>query len=246
MAFHRPHHRQIERILESLNKTYFQDKGLMFGGGTRIALDIDEFRVSTDIDIVCPTSESYRAVRENVNSVSLGKLLTRDLSLPRGVQIGRDAVRTVVEIDNSFIQLEFIRFEGFEFKCELEQDLFPVPYINRESCYYSKLLANANRYTHPSKKDILDILAMTTSWGDIPAGAIKGAEAMYGERAILPNLRNALHQIIADKEAFNIAASDCGIEKGWREKLFLQAQRLQKKLTPEQRPITLLSPGMGG
>ncbi|GAB7225145.1 hypothetical protein VoSk93_43660 [Vibrio owensii] len=46
-----------------------------FGGGTRIALELDEFRESIDIDFLCPNKDSYRSVRQEVMNVTLGNLV---------------------------------------------------------------------------------------------------------------------------------------------------------------------------
>lgn len=51
MAFLRQHHRLIARALENFNADYLRANRILFGGGTRIALELGEFRESVDIDL---------------------------------------------------------------------------------------------------------------------------------------------------------------------------------------------------
>lgn len=54
MMFHRPHHQRIFQVLQKFNATYLAEHSILFGGGTRIALKIEEYRESIDIDFFAP------------------------------------------------------------------------------------------------------------------------------------------------------------------------------------------------
>ena len=233
MEFDRPHHQEIARILASFNAPLFEKAGLYFGGGTRIALEIDEFRVSVDIDIVCLTSDSYRAVRQQVTQSSLGDLVSNALDLPRGVRTDRDAVRTMVNMNGTHVKLEFIRFEGYSLSGTVDQTLFPIPSLDRISCFTTKLLANADRYTTNSKKDVIDILAMTLMWGDIPQAAISMAEDIYSRRVVMPNLLSALAEVNNDAALLLTAGKNIGINSQWIDRLQNQAGVLYSQLLDE-------------
>jgi hypothetical protein len=57
--------------------------------------------------------------------------------------------------------------------------LFKHP-LSHESCFITKLLANADRALIPPYKDIFDLVAMYITWGEIPRGAWEEAERQFG------------------------------------------------------------------
>ncbi len=172
------HHQRIESALKNFNADFFYENNILFGGGTRIALELNEFRTSIDIDFLCPNKESYRAVREEVTSASLGCLVLQQFEYPREISFSRDAVRTFILIDGKGIKLEFVCFDNYDLKA-VRDELFPVPYIDRISCFYTKLLANVDRCLISPYKDIFDILAMCDNWGAIPDEAFNKAASHY-------------------------------------------------------------------
>ena len=128
------HHQIIESALKNFNADFFCGNKIYFGGGTRIALEIDEYRESIDIDFLCPDRASYRAVREQVNNVSLGKLVHKEFVYAREIRADRDAVRTLIKHEDTIIKLEFVSFPEYKLIADKEQ-LFPIPYISKESCF---------------------------------------------------------------------------------------------------------------
>ena len=61
--FRRPRHRAVWRVLESLNAKALARANCLFGGGTRIALELNEYRESEDIDFICCDITGYRSLR---------------------------------------------------------------------------------------------------------------------------------------------------------------------------------------
>lgn len=49
-GFLRPRHRVVAELLEKFDPDFLRREGIGFGGGTRIALELDEYRESIDID----------------------------------------------------------------------------------------------------------------------------------------------------------------------------------------------------
>lgn len=92
MMFHRPHHQRIFQVLQKFNATYLAEHSILFGGGTRIALEIEEYRESIDIDFFCATPKAYRAVREHIGDRSIGALLNEGetISFVRDIRSDRD------------------------------------------------------------------------------------------------------------------------------------------------------------
>ena len=182
------HHEKIYIALKQFNAPFFHEHNILFGGGTRIALELKEYRESIDIDFICPNKASYKAVRNEVCNKSLGNLVTKDFNYIRDIRSDRDAVRTAIEIDGTPIKLEFVSFADYELTKSTE-DAFVVPYLDIKSCYVNKLLANADRFTE--YKDILDLMAMFHYWGDIPDESWNIAADHYTYKTLFYGLEQA-------------------------------------------------------
>jgi hypothetical protein len=52
------HHQAISSALDYFSSEYLSENNIIFGGGTRIALEINEYRESVDIDFLCPNKLS--------------------------------------------------------------------------------------------------------------------------------------------------------------------------------------------
>lgn len=212
------HHKIIRSALENFNADFFYANNIYFGGGTRIALEIHEYRESIDMDFLCPNRDSYRAVREEVVSNSLGSLVKQEFNYLREISFTRDAVRTFIELGDTKIKLEIVSFDNYDLKGD-SRALFPVPFIDRETCFYTKLLANSDRCLHGQCKDIFDLLAMYDSWGKIPEEAITKAEKHYGT-AVLTDLRRSLSDVDANNEKYEKIAQAMLIEPSYATHLF--------------------------
>jgi hypothetical protein len=53
-VFDRPEHKAVIEALHQANITNLTNAKCLFGGGTAIVLAIGEYRVSKDIDFLCP------------------------------------------------------------------------------------------------------------------------------------------------------------------------------------------------
>ena len=63
-AYRRPVHRQVLAILSTLDAAFLEQARCFFGGGTRIVLELGEYRESRDIDFLCSDRDGYRRLRE--------------------------------------------------------------------------------------------------------------------------------------------------------------------------------------
>lgn len=224
-TYKRTHHQRIAQILSGFNNAFLCEHEIYFGGGTRIAMELDEYRESTDIDFFCHSSGAYKAVRSQVNQHSLGELVVQNsgITLMREIRADRDAVRTFVKsnIDDTPIKLEFIHFD-LSISGAFEAG-FDVPIVSRAHCYTTKLLANADRYMQSPPKDIFDLCMMKKVWGEIPTASWNEAANCYGEKTIISGLKNALVLFKNDpKEMLEIAVNDLKIEKNLAEILVLE------------------------
>ena len=169
--FKREHHNKIHKALNYFDTDFFQKHHIIFGGGTRIAMEIDEYRESVDIDIICPTVSAYKAARSEISANSLGKLVKKEFNYQREIKADRYAARTFINIDNNPIKVEIISFADYRLSSIINPDVFPIPYLDTTSCYITKLLANADRSLQPPFKDIIDIIVLYLTWGSIPEKA---------------------------------------------------------------------------
>lgn len=211
------HHKIIRSVLDNFNADFFIENSIFFGGGTRIALEIHEYRESVDVDFLCPDKAAYRAVREQVTSGSLGLLVKKEFNYIREIAFDRYAVRTFIKEQDVNIKLEIVSFDNYELVGD-SGTLFPVPYIDKETCFYTKLLANSDRCLQGQCKDIFDILAMYDAWSGIPDNAIRKAEGHYGS-SIMKDLIRSLNDMCSNKEKYLKIADDMLIQRDFATKL---------------------------
>ena len=109
--FRRPRHRLVWQMLESLNGDLLARAKCWFGGGTRVAMELGEFRESVDVDFLCENRKGYRILRSTVTRSSLGDLASRPVELMRDVRADMYGIRTFLRVDGQPVKFEMI-FEG--------------------------------------------------------------------------------------------------------------------------------------
>ena len=178
----RPWHRLVWRVLGTLNGALLSDAKCYFGGGTRIAMELDEFRESVDIDFLCADRGGYRTLRNTVTERSLGDIVSGDYALMRDVRADMYGIRTFLAVDGQPIKLEII-VEGRMSLASDAAGCFPVAILDRTSCVAEKLLAHADRGRDDSThaRDLVDLAFMAARWApEHAASAMTIAEAAYG------------------------------------------------------------------
>ena len=220
-TYQRKHHQLIQRCLDNFNNHYLAEHSILFGGGTRIALELDEYRESVDIDFLCRDKKSFRAVREQVTNRTLGELVKEDFIYSRDIMFDRYGVRTFLDIDGVRIKLEFVAFDNYALEKGSGADLFNVPFIDRTSCFITKLLANADRWMQKPYKDIFDLIAMSENWGDIPAEAYAEAHTHYGVYAVNNSLKRALQHLRNNHIAYREEAEAMGVQREYFDNVVL-------------------------
>ncbi|MCG8669388.1 MAG: nucleotidyl transferase AbiEii/AbiGii toxin family protein [Pseudomonadales bacterium] len=204
----RPHHQVIWKILAGFDQAFLAQNNILFGGGTRIALELDEYRESVDIDLFCVGRDAYRAARSSITQNSFGPLFRPDcephLYKGREIRADRDAIRSMLDGAGRPIKLEIIHFDSDDITRDVRDPLFPVPVVSPESCFTTKLVANADRH-HDSQKDVIDLLMMREKWGDAAEASWQAAFQQYGERVILQSLKAALTNLVSDQAALRKA-----------------------------------------
>ena len=184
--YRRPRHRNVARILDALDPAVLLRTHCCFGGGTRIALELNEYRESEDIDFICSDLSGYRALRATVENRSFGilrKKLPAGLALLRDVRADQYGIRTVIGVDGEPVKFEIILEARIQVTAAHVKSI-PVPVLDRTSCFAEKWLANADRWNDTAvlSRDAFDLVFMLRAWDvdDAHAGAQLAAGA-YGE-----------------------------------------------------------------
>ncbi|QDQ28372.1 nucleotidyl transferase AbiEii/AbiGii toxin family protein [Chitinimonas arctica] len=211
--YKRTHHQRIERVLASMNAEFLANARCYFGGGTAIALQLDEYRESVDIDFLCADQGGYRSIREAIfGDPHLKTLFRQPINLLREPRTDQDGVRTVLEMDGAPIKFEIVR-ESRILLDGVAVPGIPVLCLTRSDSFAEKLLANADRYYDRSvmNRDIIDLLVMELHWGSIPDSAWHKAEAAYGKT--IRSAYDAAKQRIGDTKYLLSCASTMGMSQ---------------------------------
>lgn len=198
--FKRPIHHQVDKILSRLDHHFLEQSQCYFGGGTRIVLELGEYRESRDIDFLCANQDGYRAMRETVSENSLGGVSSRDIILAREVRADQYGIRTFIENDENKIKFEIIREARIKLVPQ-QLETIPVMCLSHACCFAEKFLANADRGQDTStlSRDIIDLAFMIENWASEEAiTGLSIAEQAYGS-AVRRNLKLAISKISEDK-----------------------------------------------
>ena len=197
--FDRPHHQRIAKFLDCLNPEFLAQSECYFGGGTAIVLSLNEYRESVDIDFLCASVEGYRALRNTIDSGSLGNILSKPVELAREVRADRYGIRTFAKIDGAPIKFEIVSEGRIDISGSMDP-LFGVPTLAKHDMYAEKLLANADRYADISaaSRDAIDLSMLIEHWGDIPDESWAKARRAYG-RSIDTSYEKAI-KLVSNKD----------------------------------------------
>lgn len=92
----RPHHQRVMSLLNSLSSELLERTACYFGGGTRIVLELGEYRESPGVDFLCADLSGYRELRNQVTNESLGDIFVRQPTLLREVRADMYGIRTFI------------------------------------------------------------------------------------------------------------------------------------------------------
>lgn len=211
--FRRPQHQLVARVLQAVNGDFLAECNCYFGGGTQLALMLDEYRESRDIDFLCSSRAGFKEIRETVRSDSLGQIFKKPLVLAREVRADRDGVRTFFAVDGERLKFEIL----FEARIDLEGGLdkaLGVPTLDLDHAVAEKFLSNADRGLDDSThaRDVIDLAHIAAHRG-IKAlmPGLDLAQTAYGS-AIREQLRQVLAHLRADKHRLQNHAAALGIE----------------------------------
>jgi len=180
--FTRPRHKLVWQLLQSLNSEFLSTAKCYFGGGTRIVLELYEYRESIDVDFLCGDPSGYRELRNSITDSSLGNICAGNLALMREVRADMYGIRTFVRIDDQPVKFEIISEGRISLSGARLVDI-PVEVLDHTSTFAEKFLANTDRGRDEStrSRDLIDLAYMAASWLDSSLSeGIKTAETIYG------------------------------------------------------------------
>lgn len=139
----------VIEALRALDAAALTQAECYFGGGTRIALALGEYRESADVDFLCASRAGYRMLRGAVTQNSLGPIATRHVRLAREVTADRYGIRTFLEMNGEKLKFEIVLEGRIALSGGMERGL-PVAALDAASCFAEKFLANCDRWSDAS------------------------------------------------------------------------------------------------
>jgi Nucleotidyl transferase AbiEii toxin, Type IV TA system len=196
MNFKYPFHHQIFQVLQCLDRTFLDRCHIAFGGGTLLALAYGEYRLSRNIDFLCPHGEPFSMLRRAIYDRGYAVLFQPDLpsniQFPHEIRTDRDGVRLTIKIDETILKLEIVAEGRIKLDLPEVRSGFPVSCLSETDQIAEKLLANGDRWadTSTDSRDLID-LAMLIQSINFSEVAINKAEAAY--RCIDPLKRSIVN-----------------------------------------------------
>jgi hypothetical protein len=198
MTFARPHHRQVARVLESLDANLLRECGCWFGGGTAIALRFGEFRESLDIDFIVSDTQGFRELRQRLRGANDLAGLTRARATPltttRELRADQYGIRGFVETGRTPIKFEIVNEGRITLAKPLSSDtVCGVATLRIVDLAATKLLANLDRWRDDSvfARDVIDLAFMPLP-PRLLAPALDKAGDAYGRQDVAAALKHAL------------------------------------------------------
>ncbi len=198
--FERPQHRTVLEVLSAFRADVLSGCRFLFGGGTRIVLELDEFRISQDIDFLCSDGPGYGELRFAVTRSGPAALFTAQglelLRFPREIRVDQYGIRFSVLSRAEAVKVELIREARIGLDPGVRPAWSPVDCLSLEDCYAEKLLANSDRWADRQvlSRDLIDLAALRARVGPIPEASWAKVRAAY-RLAPLEDLRKALSDL---------------------------------------------------
>ncbi len=215
--FNRERHNAIIELLHSFNSDFLKQTNCYFAGGTAIALALDEFRESVDIDFLCASADGYRLLR-NAVSDNLAELLNKPVKYLRNVKTDQYKIFTILESNNIPVKLEIVREARIDITGQYDNKL-QVPVLSKTDLFAQKLLANADRGLDKASmsRDIIDLAVMIDKWGQIPQLSWDKAVKAYGNQ--IPDYFAKSILFIHNEQYLKDCLNKMVMDNSWQDKI---------------------------
>lgn len=201
--FERSQHRSVAALLQAMQAETLARCRFLFGGGTRIVLDLSEYRESLDVDFLCSDASGYSDLRFLASTRGYAGLFTEDglsrVELQREMRIDQYGIRFPAVCDGALLKVELIREARIDLGAGSRPEWSPVECLSIPDCYTEKILANSDRWADRQvlSRDLIDLAALRMRFGAIPDEAWSKAEGAYKSAAWM-DLRKALEAFLSD------------------------------------------------
>ncbi|HEX4494519.1 MAG TPA: nucleotidyl transferase AbiEii/AbiGii toxin family protein [Thermoanaerobaculia bacterium] len=195
--FQAEQNQKILMLLTALDAELLSRCSFVFGGGARIVLELDEFRDSRGITLVCSDAEGFSDLRYAVASLGYDALFKAEarkgLHLSHEIRFNPFGIRFPVGIGGTEIPVELRREARIELDPGVRPPWSPVDCLSIADCFAEKLLANSDRRTDRQElsRDLIDLSALRGRIGPIPEEAWYKVDDAYraaGRDALLKAL----------------------------------------------------------
>lgn len=182
MEFRRPEHRTIAAALRLMQADFFLANKCWFAGGTAIVMNLDEYRLSLDVDFLCADGEGYRVLRLAAIESGAGAFFGEPVTTLRDFRTDQYGIRTVLTLEDQAIRFEIVREARIALEGAFDSQL-NVPMLSLPDMFAEKLLANADRCQDRTVayRDAIDLGMLLTRYVEIPTVAILKATEAYGQ-----------------------------------------------------------------
>jgi hypothetical protein len=212
--FKRLHHQRIERAIGQLRLDFLRESECYFGGGTAIALLLDEYRESADIDFLCNSREGFKAVGRAVFDAGHKAICTDNARIAGELARGRDAIRIYIDPQDGGrpIKVEIIN-EGYLPVFSSGPTLCGATRLKKEDLIATKLLANADRGLGYEKyyRDFFDIALACFHWPQTAPSAFEKATNAY-KNCAADGIKKVHTRLRENRDLLKEAFAHLGIE----------------------------------
>ncbi|HEX6861919.1 MAG TPA: nucleotidyl transferase AbiEii/AbiGii toxin family protein [Thermoanaerobaculia bacterium] len=201
--FERPRHRNVLAVLGAFRADLLSSCKFLFGGGTRIVLELGEYRESADLDFLCSDASGYGELRLIATQRGYDGLFAPEaaegLRFPREMKVDQYGVRFPVVLGDDSLKVELIREARIELGPGIRPDWSPVECLSLEDCYAEKLLANSDRWADRQfhSRDLIDLAFLRLRLGPIAETVWRKVREAY-KAAPENDLRKALDTFESD------------------------------------------------
>lgn len=181
----RPVHQSVLTVLGALRGDLLAQCKFLFGGGTRIVLQLDEYRESQDIDLLCSDAAGYAEVRWEVAQRCYDGLFSSaeaaGIRFPREMRVDQYGIRFPLVCGEHPMRVELHREARIALDPGVRPEWSPVECLSLTDCFAEALLAVSDHWADRQifSRDLIDLAVLRARVGPIPAEAWSKAEAAY-------------------------------------------------------------------
>ncbi|MCY7408359.1 MAG: nucleotidyl transferase AbiEii/AbiGii toxin family protein [Alkalinema sp. CAN_BIN05] len=196
MRFRHLIHNQVLQVLQALDREFLTSCQILFGGGTMLALAYGEYRLSRDLDFLCPYGFPFSQLRRSIYDRGYEALFPVSqrgiLKFPGEIKTDRDGIRFGIQVETMILKFEIVAEGRIILADSVQPDWSPIACLSVVDQVTQKLLANGDRWADASinSRDLID-LAILKQHTEFPQEAIDKAESAY--RTIDPLKRSIIN-----------------------------------------------------